>query len=791
MSSGSGKGRARASTRSSGLLLVMLLMVSSCESSPSPARPSSGRRSGGTLRVGVVTSLPGECPFVFCGTVNDDPQIIWDANVYEFERCCLLRTLLSNNGRSVAEGGGILRADLAAALPQVSSDGLTWTFKLRKGIHYGPPLQDVTVRSQDFIRSIERLLSPKPAWLPDNYAPYLDPYLGSFLNLAGIIVGGKSYKARPGQHISGLQAPDDHTLVIHLTRPSGNLGYLLSLPDAAPIPPVPAHPEWRWGAAQGHERVYTSYLVSTGPYMIEGAPQLDFSLRPQQQLPASGDAPDSMTLVRNPSWKPADDPLRVASPNRIELVPVPDVHTAQAWIRRGVIDFALNWDAPAKLVRGSDSPTSSRDQVNFLSLNVAMPPLDDLHVRRAMSFAIARRPLLRFWNKADQPATIKTHIGLDDEENNLLLNFDPYQAATGDLKEARKEMARSRYDSDHDGRCDAAVCRDMHLWVRADHPEQVAAAHRVAHDLERIGLQLQLRTPGPQRLGAVYGDPKLHVQVLLDQWLKDTASPTTYFAPLFGGSSLQVTGGLNQTRLGSTPKQLKEWAYRVRQVPSVDARIKQCLALTFQEQTRCYAELDQYLTTQVVPWVPLVSLVSDRLTSSRVSSFNFDPAPSNPLPALDRVVLRPHTSPAPLPEDKYSIPSIPNGVYRYTITRSDLLRFDPKTDRSGIPENTGTVTIYIRDGRFESVERANHGVFNPIAVGIYKGSGHRVTFQVQQPGFNAFTAPEARWRLDGQALHFKLLGCGNLNKLDPSGRFCKDVHATYEAHPWIKVAALP
>jgi peptide/nickel transport system substrate-binding protein len=740
--------------------------------------------------VGVVTNL-AECPFVFCGTVNDDPQLIWDANVYEFERCCLLRTLLSNNGRSVAEGGGILRPDLAASLPQVSSDGLTWAFKLRRGIHYGPPLQDVTVTSQDFIRSIERLLSPTPPWLPENYAPYLDSYLGSYLNLAGIIVGAKNYKGRPGQHISGLQAPDDHTLVIHLTRASGNLGYLLSLPDAAPIPPVPDHPDWRLGAAQGHERTYTSYLVSTGPYMIEGAPQLNFSLPPEQQRPASGDAPDSLTLVRNPSWKPADDPLRVASPDRIELVPVADVRTAQTLTRTGVIDFAFNWDAPAKLLQGSDSPTSARDQVSFLSLNVAMPPLDDLHVRRAMSFAIARQPLLRFWNKADQPAAIKTHIGLDDEENNLLLNFDPYHAATGDLKEARREMARSRYDSDHDGRCDAAVCRHMLLWVRSDHPEQVAAARRVAPDLARIGLDLKVHLVGMQRLGAVYGDPSLHVQVLLDQWLKDTASPTTYFAPLFGGSSLPVTGGVNQTRLGSTPKQLKEWGYEIRRVPSVDARIRQCLTLIFQEQTRCYAELDQYLTTEVVPWVPLVSLISNRVTSSRVTSFNFDPAPSNPLPSLDRVVLRPHTAPAALPEHKFPVPPIPNGVYRYTVTRSDLLHVDPKTDPSGIAENTGTVTIYMRDGRFEAIQRANHGIFNPIAVGIYKGDAHHVTFQIQQPTFNAFTVPEATWRFDGHALHLKLHGCGNLNQLDPSGRFCKDVRAPYEAHPWVKVADLP
>ncbi|MEA2486082.1 MAG: peptide/nickel transport system substrate-binding protein [Actinomycetota bacterium] len=768
--------------------LIFFLAALSCTSSPS--KVGTRAATGGVLRVGVVTNLPGQCPFVLCGAANDDPQVNYFPMGFEVERCCLLRTLLSYNGRSTADGGGVLRPDLAAALPRVSADGLTWTFRLRPGIHYGPPLAGETVRAQDFVRSIERVLSPRPAWLPEPYGPYLDDYLGAYLNLAGAIVGGKAYGQGHAQHIAGLQAPDDHTLVIHLTQVSGNLGYLLSLPDTAPIPPVPSHPEWRFGAAQGHERLYSSYLVSTGPYMIEGAPKLDFSKPPQQQLQATGDAPDSLTLVRNPSWRRATDPLRAALPDRIELVPVKDPGSAQRLINRGVIDFALNWDAPLGRLPHS-AITSPRDEVHFLTLNLAMPPLDDVHVRRAINLAIARQPLLQYWNKADLPAIAQSHIGLDDEENNLLLNFDPYHASTGDLKAARREMASSRYDSNHDGRCDRPACKNVRLWADRTQPASVLTARKVARDLKRIGLGVRVYLPNSQKFGSAYQDPKIHVQIRSDAWLKDTPSPTTYFAPLFGGTSVQVTGGVNQNRLGATPGQLKEWGYRVTHVPSVDSRIAQCLALTFGAQVRCYAELDQYLTSKVVPWVPLVSLESARLTSNRVSAFSFDPAPSSPMPSLDRVVLPEHSSPTSLPKDRHPVPPIPNGVYRYTITRSDALRFDSKADPSGLPENTGTVTIYMRDGRYESIQRADHAITNPIAVGRYEGDAHHVTFEIEQPTFNAFTVPKARWRFDGHALHFQLLGCGNLNRLDPSGRFCKDVHATYEAHPWVKVASLP
>ena len=49
----------------------------------------------------------------------------------------LLRTLLSYTGRTTAEGGAELQPDIASALPEISSDGLTYTFTLKSGINYG------------------------------------------------------------------------------------------------------------------------------------------------------------------------------------------------------------------------------------------------------------------------------------------------------------------------------------------------------------------------------------------------------------------------------------------------------------------------------------------------------------------------------------------------------------------------------------------------------------------------------------------------------------------------------
>ena len=69
---------------------------------------------------------------------------------------------MAYNGRSTRDGGAILRPDLAADYPSISSDGLTWTFKIKQGLHYAPPMADKSIVAGDFVRSMERALRPDP-----------------------------------------------------------------------------------------------------------------------------------------------------------------------------------------------------------------------------------------------------------------------------------------------------------------------------------------------------------------------------------------------------------------------------------------------------------------------------------------------------------------------------------------------------------------------------------------------------------------------------------------------------
>src|SRR5215210_943760 len=127
-------------------IVLALACVASCtaERTADDPRPSLGPV-GGTLRLGMSAG-----PFW-----GMDPRDEWNASTWELFRCCLVRTLMSYD---VSGATRDLRPvpDLAAAPPQISADGLTWTFRLRSGIRYAPPLEDIEITSADVARAISR-----------------------------------------------------------------------------------------------------------------------------------------------------------------------------------------------------------------------------------------------------------------------------------------------------------------------------------------------------------------------------------------------------------------------------------------------------------------------------------------------------------------------------------------------------------------------------------------------------------------------------------------------------------
>jgi ABC-type transport system substrate-binding protein len=622
-----------------GMLGAAALALSGCFASGerSVNNPAWSRLRGGTLRVGVDTPFgaearPGSAKHAL------DPQFEYFPTYWELYRCCLLRTLLSYSGQSTGQGGATLRPDLAAALPRVSPDGLTWAFHLKHGLHYAPPFQAREIVAGDIVRALEREFR-----LGGN-ASYSFYYT--------VIEGANAFAAHRTDSIAGLEVPDPHTLVVHLTQPTGDLGYRFSLAATAPIPP---------GADRGHDRDYGRYLVSSGPYMIAGSERMNFALPPTRQPPASGwryryalrhgrfvtVGRETLLLVRNPSWDPRTDALRKAYPDRIELE-MRGSRNSERYrnareVDRGALDLVLDENAlPGQIRRYEQSKRllqrlhmNAATELDFIAMNLALPPFDDVHVRRALNLALDRRALAHTNGTELGPVTPTEHVLPDSVEDDLLASYGPYPLR-GDLAAARAEMARSRYDRNHDGRCDAPACRGIVAYGRPlDLPHSPRAEALIRRDFARIGVVITDRHPRSNVIIPMFLRPRSHLALsLASGWAVDFPDAAS-FAPVLQKPSDATN--LDFSLLGATPGQLRRWGYRVRSVPSVDTKIAQCRTLLGELRTRCWAELDQLLTERVVPWVPLDESEFAAVTSARVVRYSFDQFVA--APALDRLAL--------------------------------------------------------------------------------------------------------------------------------------------------------
>jgi ABC-type transport system substrate-binding protein len=614
-------------------LALALIATTACTSGQVPSSSSPAGRSGGTLRVGME-----EAPFF-----TMDPARDWNTVTWELFRCCLLRTLMSYD---VSGNAATLDPvpDLAAAPPDVSLDGLTWTFHLRPGLRYAPPLQDVEITSADFVRALLRLAK--------TYGPSKQG-LGYYLRE---VQGWDDYAARDATSVVGLQTPDPHTLRIVETYPDASLPYVLSMPMSAPIPPRPGSPDDPFGVATGHDEGdagptplggYGQFLVASGPYMVEGADGMDLSLPPKQQTPAPGfdpwiltDKPEccrtthwgSLTFVRNPSWDPADDPLRTALPDRIEIR---GGEASRLFRRMAAGDLDLVFDEPpppSVLHRYRTDPElqpliqtpEGAIAIRFASFNVAVPPFDDVAVRRAIAFALDRASLTNVFRRWDNGADrVADHFAPDTYEASLLAGRSVFPGGgKGDVGAAREALAGSGYAAH--GRCVDPACHGISVLVDARFP---AAVPIVRRSFGALGMSADVRLGDSFECSV----PRAHVAFCIGQgWIPDFPSAAGYLAAFFASD-----GTFTTTRLGARPDQLRRWGYDVTSVPSVDAAVGRCAQEVGSTQPTCWARLDQYIVSQLMPAVPISFLGRLLLSSPSIGPFPWDEVTSQP--ALDRI----------------------------------------------------------------------------------------------------------------------------------------------------------
>jgi peptide/nickel transport system substrate-binding protein len=546
-----------------------------------------------------------------------DPQKEYYSVTWAWYRCCLLRTLLSYNGRTTAEGGADLQPDIASALPEISSDGLTYTFTLKSGINYGDPFGDVEVTSGDIVRALERESDPDAA--VNGYNFYYN-----------VIDGFEDFGAGKADSIKGLETPDDSTLVVKLTAPAGYLPYLFSMHASAPIPPNGDAP---LGAAEGHTRDYGRFLVATGPYQFLGSENLDFSVPADEQTPVDGYVPGrSVQLVRNPNYDPATDGLRPAYPDGFNISIGGDNNDLYNKVQAGELDGVVDGIVPPNVLRSySTDPTlqpllhiNPSDASRYVSFNLAEPPFDDVHIRKAFNLALDKAGM-RTFRGGESVGEIAGHIMVNSLQDNLLADYDPYATpnSAGDVTAAQEEIKQSAYDTDGDGVCDAPECSNILAATdEADpYPDQAAL---IQQNMEPLGLTFDVKSFERTTMYAKCNEPEAHVAVCLGPgWGKDFPDGYTFADPLFGSAGI-FPSCCNYQLVGASPELLSKAGYDVTEVPSVDDQIAEANAQTGDARFQAWADLDTTLMEQIVPQAPYLFDNNVDITSARIINYSFD-----------------------------------------------------------------------------------------------------------------------------------------------------------------------
>jgi peptide/nickel transport system substrate-binding protein len=559
---------------------------------------------GGTYRVGWEQS--------FGFTDNLDPTGEYLGNAWAILNNLLVRALIGYKHQAGAEGNALV-GDLATDVPTPTNNGLTYTYHLRSGVKFGPPINRA-ITAKDVVYAMNRLADPKDG---AEYGFYYDVVKG-FQD----VVNGKA------KTISGITAPNNSTVVVQLTTKTGDFNYRMAMPGTAPIPP-------EVGACfEGKPGDYGRDIISSGPYIIQGAAGKFTSCSALKPFAGyAGADGNHLTLVRNPNYDQSTDDYRKNYPDKFAFTINSNADDIFNKVQAGQYDDEESSPSPKTLRTYETSANLKKmlqsnvgDRTWYLTMNLTQAPFDDIHVRKAMNYIIDKQALRLAWGGAIQ-GSIATHIVPPVLYNNGLSEYDPYASPneSGSLAKAQAEMKQSKY-SGGSGSCTASACKGV-LMVGDTRALDNRMIPVIQADAKKIGITFTVR----QINGAYTTIQTTNKNVPISErpgWGKDYADASTFFNALFASGSILPAGNTNYSLVGltaalNTSKKLGVTG-DLSNIPSVDSDISACSAKLGQPRINCWEGVDKKLMTNVVPWVPYLWSNVVKILGPKVTHWNYD-----------------------------------------------------------------------------------------------------------------------------------------------------------------------
>ena len=414
-----------------GIAGALVLALAACGSSKSSTSTSAS--AGGSIPAGVLTpateSLTGGKTG---GTLNAvqtedfehlDPGQAYFALDYDIMEATQ-RYLYSYKPNTFSEA----TPDMAEGQPQLSNGNKLITIKIRKGVHFSPPVNR-EVTAADEVYAIDRVANPNVA------NPYYLGYLGS-------VEGMKTAKGGP---VAGVKATDKYTLQLKLTEPQAAIVVAsMVLPYTVPVPE-----EYAKKFDEKKPSEYGNNQVATGPYMLKANSAgkiLGIGYQPGK----------SATLVRNPNWNRSLD-FRPAYLDQINISIGGDPNVIGRQVLEG--SHMVQSDTPAApILKLAYEQHRSQLQITpgsgdrYIAINNTDGPFKNVNLRRAFWAATDREALDKL-RGGKLVTDIQTHFlwtgvpGFEESGGAAGPKVDYNEHPQGDMQVAEKYMKLAGYPS--------------------------------------------------------------------------------------------------------------------------------------------------------------------------------------------------------------------------------------------------------------------------------------------------------------------------------------------------------
>lgn len=276
---------------------------------------------------------------------------------------------------------------------QKSSDGKTYTFKLRKGVLWS---DGVPLKAQDFAYSWRRLISPLTA--------------ASYAYLLFDVEGAKEFYEGKLKDFSkvGIKALDDETFQVKLTQPLRHWEYIPTFWVTFPL---------RQDLVEkyGESWPKPGRMVTVGPFTL-----------------AQHDIESRIVLRANPKYIGPRGNLEEA----VGLI-VKDDSTAVTLYESGKLDFLTDLGTMdlKRLAKHPELKSFPYLKTGYLGFSINQFPASDVHIRRAIAMALDKSVFGSVLHGGQTPAGAFLPPQMPGYQAGIGLKFDP--------EEAKRELKRS------------------------------------------------------------------------------------------------------------------------------------------------------------------------------------------------------------------------------------------------------------------------------------------------------------------------------------------------------------